>query len=103
MLKSHEKFHSANGRRLILVADDEMINREILGHLLSSEYEVLFASDGRETLEIMRANSDTLSLVLLDLLMPVLSGMDVLRASDFKKVVAATLKAASDRSAELGK
>lgn len=31
------------------------------------------------------------------------AGMDVMRASDFKKVVAATLKAASDRSAELGK
>ena len=31
------------------------------------------------------------------------AGMDVLRASDFKKVVAATLKAASDRSAELGR
>ena len=31
------------------------------------------------------------------------AGMDVMRASDFKKVVAATLKAASDRSAELGR
>ena len=31
------------------------------------------------------------------------AGMDVLRASDFASVVAATLKAASDRSAELGK
>ena len=31
------------------------------------------------------------------------AGMDVLRASDFRKVVAATLKAASDRSRELGK
>ena len=31
------------------------------------------------------------------------AGMDVLRASDFTKIVAATLKAAADRSAELGK
>ena len=31
------------------------------------------------------------------------AGMDVMRASDFASVVAATLKAASDRSAELGK
>ena len=31
MLKSHEKFHSANGKRLILVADDERINRESRG------------------------------------------------------------------------
>ena len=103
MLKSHEKFHSANGRRLILVADDEMINREILGHLLSSEYEVLFASDGRETLEIMRANSDTLSLVLLDLLMPVLSGMDVLRAAKADPALERipVIVLTSDQSAEI--
>ena len=25
MLKSHEKFHSSNGKRLVLVADDEEI------------------------------------------------------------------------------
>ena len=31
------------------------------------------------------------------------AGMDVMRASDFKKVVAATLEAAARRSAELGK
>lgn len=31
------------------------------------------------------------------------AGMDVMRASDFRKVVAATLKAAAKRSAELGK
>ena len=30
MLKSHEKFHSSNGKRQILVVDDEMINRELL-------------------------------------------------------------------------
>ena len=79
MLKSHEKFHSANGRRLILVADDEMINREILGEILKNDYEVLFASDGKETMEMLRRYSNTLSLVLLDILMPILSGLEVLK------------------------
>ena len=46
MLKSHEKFHSANGKRLILVADDEEINREILQYMLQDDYEVLMACDG---------------------------------------------------------
>ena len=36
MLKSHEKFHSANGKRLILVADDELINRELPGKVTAS-------------------------------------------------------------------
>ena len=80
MLKSHEKFHSANGKRLILIADDEMINRELLGAMLGDEYELLFACDGAETLAMLRDHKDTLSLVLLDILMPVMSGLDVLKA-----------------------
>ncbi|MBQ2641875.1 MAG: EAL domain-containing protein, partial [Lachnospiraceae bacterium] len=79
MLKSHERFHSVNGKRQILIADDEMINRAILGEMLKEDYEVIYAVDGAETLDKMRACRDTLSLVLLDILMPVKSGMDVLR------------------------
>ena len=78
MLKSHEKFHSANGKRLILIADDEMINREILGQILCDEYEIMYAEDGEDTLAKIRENTDELSLVLLDILMPGISGLDVL-------------------------
>ena len=80
MLKSHEKFHSVNGKRRILIVDDEIINREILSACLQSDYEVLCAADGAEALEKIRDNRETLSLVLLDLLMPVLSGIEVLKA-----------------------
>ncbi|MBQ7474181.1 MAG: EAL domain-containing protein [Oscillospiraceae bacterium] len=80
MLKSHEKFHSANGKRQILIADDEMINREILGEILKTDYEVLFASDGRETMDMIRTHSATLSLVLLDIMMPVMTGLEILKA-----------------------
>ena len=40
MLKNHEKFHSANGKRTILVADDEQINRAILGAILENDFEI---------------------------------------------------------------
>ena len=79
MLESHVKFHSANGKRLILVADDEMINREILGEILKQDYDVIYACDGKETLTKIRENIDVLSLVILDILMPEMSGLDVLR------------------------
>ena len=78
MLNSHEKFHSANGKRQVLVVDDELINREMLKAMLEDEYEVLLASDGAETLELIRRYADTLSLVLLDILMPVMTGLEVL-------------------------
>ncbi len=79
MFKGHEKFYSDNGKRLVLVADDEWINREILGNLLKDDYEVLFASDGMETLSMIRENKDMLSLVLLDLLMPNMNGLELLK------------------------
>ncbi len=80
MPKNNDRFYSTNGKRQILVADDEMINRELLGEILKREYEVLFAADGSETMAMIRQHQDTLSLVLLDILMPIMSGLEVLRA-----------------------
>ena len=103
MLKSHEKFHSSNGKRLILVADDEMINRELMGVILSDEYELIYAENGRETINKAREFKDTLSLILLDLMMPVLSGYDALKEikqdPELKKIPVIVLTA--DQKAEV--
>ena len=70
-----------NGHRTILVADDEPVNRELLGFVLSSAgYSVLFAANGREALDILKARRTDLSLVLLDLMMPEMSGQELLQA-----------------------
>ena len=79
MLKSHEEFHSANGKRLVLIVDDELINRELLALALQADYETITAADGEEALFIIRENSEILSLVLLDLLMPGMHGLDLLK------------------------
>jgi len=79
MLKSHERFYTKNGKRLILVVDDEAVNRELLAEMLRGQYEILCAADGREALDLIRAHSELLSLVILDLMMPVLSGIELLR------------------------
>ncbi|MBQ6361078.1 MAG: EAL domain-containing protein [Lachnospiraceae bacterium] len=79
MANTINKFNAAAGRRQILVADDEMINREMLGMILQNEYEVIYAENGKEALELMRANRHTLSLVLLDILMPEMNGIEVLK------------------------
>ena len=80
MLDSQNRSNLTYGKRQILVADDEIVNREILGAILQSEYEVLFACDGREAIDLVSAHKDTLSLVLLDILMPQISGIEVLKA-----------------------
>lgn len=73
----------AGGKRHILVADDEFINRELLENILSDEYDVLKAEDGETAYEMIRQNRNTLSLILLDLIMPKMTGLELLaRISD---------------------
>ena len=73
----------AGGKRHILVADDEFINRELLENILSDEYDVLKAEDGETAYEMIRQNRNTLSLILLDLIMPRMTGLELLaRISD---------------------
>lgn len=65
-------------RRHILIVDDELINREILGNLLSRDYEVHFAENGKQALEILLKREHIYSLILLDLLMPVMDGFELI-------------------------
>ena len=66
--------------RHVLVADDEPhIGRIIKMKLEQGPFRVTLAYDGREAIEALNKNDDV-SLVLLDLMMPHLSGLDVLSA-----------------------
>ena len=67
-----------NIRRKVLVVDDEMINRRLLGQIVSCDYDVLYAENGVRAMELIEANSKTLSLIMLDLLMPEMDGYEVL-------------------------
>ena len=72
-------FHSANGKRQLLVIEDELINREILRMILSEQYELIFAENGATGLAKIKENKDTLSMILLDLNLPDMHGLDVLK------------------------
>lgn len=62
----------------VLVAEDEPhIGRIIKMKLEQGPFEVTLASDGREALEALERDPDV-AVVLLDLMMPHLSGLDVL-------------------------
>ena len=65
-------------RRQVLVVEDQELNRDILGMILEDHYDVLYAENGAEALDIIREHPDSLSLVLLDLMMPVMDGFEVL-------------------------
>jgi diguanylate cyclase (GGDEF)-like protein len=61
----------------VLVADDDAINREVLGELLKPDYTVVLARNGAQTLE--RAGRHLPDLILLDVIMPDMDGYEVLR------------------------
>ncbi len=64
--------------KLVLVVDDQEINRDSLGIILEDDYEILYAENGKEAVEQMRGHANELSLVLLDLMMPVMNGFEVM-------------------------
>src|ERR1700732_5359362 len=61
---------------IILVADDNELNRELLSSLLGQEgYQVICVADGEQALE--RVNADSIDLAILDVVMPRKTGFDV--------------------------
>jgi DNA-binding response OmpR family regulator len=69
----------ADQRRRILVADDEPhIGRIIQLKLELAPYDVTLVADGREALEYLEGDRPV-DLVLLDIMMPYVSGLDVLQ------------------------
>ena len=63
-------------RSTILVVDDERGVRQSFNMVLKDEYNVLLAGTGEETIEIFTKNS--VDLILLDILLPDSSGLDLL-------------------------
>ena len=64
-------------KQQILIVDDEEINRSILRGLFEDDYEVLEAENGREAIDQLDNNTNIV-LILLDVVMPVMSGFRVL-------------------------
>jgi signal transduction histidine kinase/CheY-like chemotaxis protein len=63
------------GGGTLLLADDEESVRKVAGRMLEVlGFEVLYARDGQEAVDVFRANRDQIRCVLLDLTMPVLDG-----------------------------
>ncbi len=64
--------------KLVLVVDDQEINRDSLEIILKDDYEIIYAENGKEAIDQMRGHANELSLVLLDLMMPVMNGFEVM-------------------------
>ncbi len=63
----------------ILIIDDDEINRELLDNIFSAYYLIDKAENGKIGIDRIEADPDRYSAVLLDAMMPVMDGLEVLR------------------------
>ena len=70
---------ASHGQARILIVDDEPVNRQVaLNHLSVAHFRVVQAANGREALDLLEHDQD-IDLVLLDIMMPGMSGYEVCR------------------------
>lgn len=62
----------------VLIVDDSETNRTILAEILSTEYNIIEADSGEMAIDILQKESNEISLVLLDVIMPEMDGYEVL-------------------------
>lgn len=67
-------------KQRILIVDDAEMNRALLAEILGRDYEILEAENGQEGMALLRQYKTGISLVLLDIVMPVMNGFEVLAA-----------------------
>ena len=75
------------------------LNREILSEILSVEYQILKADNGLEALELLEQYKDSVSLILLDMMMPVMDGyrfLDHVRADGELSLIPVIVTTQSD-------
>ncbi|MCI2059154.1 MAG: EAL domain-containing protein [Oscillibacter sp.] len=66
-------------KNILLIVDDAEVHRIILINIFQDQYEILTAGDGRQALELLAGIPDgRITVVLLDLIMPVMDGYAVL-------------------------
>ena len=86
--------------QLVLIVDDQEINRDVLGMILEDHYELIYACDGREAVQKIEAYQDKLSLIMLDLMMPEMDGFQVLsyvhESESLKRIPVIVLTAEKD-------
>jgi CheY-like chemotaxis protein len=65
-------------RRTILIVEDSELNRDLLVQIFEGSYDIEVAADGQAAVQIAAARQ--LDLILMDIGLPGLSGLDAVRA-----------------------
>lgn len=76
-------------KNVLLIVDDQEINRMLLSEIFSDgDYQIEEAANGKEALKLLEKHGDSIVAVLLDLLMPIMDGYELLRIMNDRKMIA---------------
>lgn len=93
------------GKRKILIIEDNALNREMLCEILQDKYDILTAENGKIGFEILEKKYKELSVILLDMQMPVCDGKEFLKKigedTALSSIPVIVVTASSDEDAEL--
>ena len=70
----------------LLIIDDDAVNRMILKEIFQDAYTIIEAENGREGLEMILERKNQICAVLLDVIMPVMDGMELLKELNRQKL-----------------
>ena len=73
---ARDNAHARKSR--ILIVDDSEMNRAILTDILGEKFDILEAANGQECIDTLKEYGTSISLILLDIIMPVIDGFEVL-------------------------
>lgn len=76
-----------NLKQMVMIVDDSEMNRAILTEMLKGDFRILEAKNGEECLELLQQYGTGISLVLLDIVMPVMDGFEVLAAMNSRHII----------------
>lgn len=76
--ESRLKQSGAVHKQKILVVDDSEMNREIFIAMLGDDFDIIVAENGMECMELLKQYGKEISVVLLDIVMPLMDGFEVL-------------------------
>ena len=72
-------------KKTILIVDDIELNRAILAELFDDLYDIEEAENGQQALDILEREHGKIFMVLLDIIMPVMDGFEVLQVMSEKR------------------
>lgn len=78
MEETREMTSAVNQKYTILIVDDAPVNRALLNRIFKDQYDVLEAENGEEALQVLKEHNYEVDIIVLDLLMPVMDGVEFL-------------------------